>query len=70
MAGIKTTDPGVQRHIKSTVSNLLNEVCDENFKSLFEMSPGIITLGSGVHCQFESTVSVSKRDGKFDEVLV
>ena len=29
MAGIKTTDPGVQRTIKSTVSNLLYEVCDE-----------------------------------------
>ena len=29
MAGIKSTDPGVQRHVKSTVSNLLNEVCDE-----------------------------------------
>ena len=29
--------------------------------SLFEMWPGFTTLGSGVHCQFESTVSKKRR---------
>ena len=37
-------------------------------KSLFEMSPGIITMGSGVQRHIKSTVS--KRDGIFDEILV
>ena len=66
-AGTKTTNPGAQRHIKSTV-RIKDGILNNLMKSLFEFMAGIITLGSGAQRHIKSTMS--KRDGIFGEILV
>ena len=48
MAGIKTTDPGAQRHIKSTVS-IKDGIFDENSIPCLNLLYGIKSLDPGVH---------------------